>query len=349
MMEKITVLSVNVSEKKGTVKQPVPSVTLSSRGIEGDAHSGPWNRQVSMLGIESIRRFEQEAKRPIRFGEFAENITTQGMELWKCRPLDRFETESFALEVTQIGKKCHGDSCTIFREVGNCVMPKEGIFARFIDKRTGGQVLTSRQADKRTGGQVLTSRQADKRTGGQVNEPETWKLKPETILLYKPKILNVHIITLSDRAFRGEYEDRSGPRIRELLPLSIINYPLSITHTLLPDDPDRLKETLTTSISGGADLIFTTGGTGIGPRDFTPDVVKPLLEKEIPGIMEMIRIKYGTAKHQALLSRSMAGVTGNSLIFTLPGSVKAVEEYMEEISQSLLHMILMLHGLDMHS
>lgn len=329
MMEKITVLSVNVSEKKGIVKHPVPSVMLSLQGIEGDAHSGPWNRQVSMLGMESIRRFEQEAKRPIGFGEFAENITTQGMELWKCRPLDRFETESFALEVTQIGKKCHGDSCAIFREVGNCVMPKEGIFARFVDKRTSGQMV----------------------------------LKPETILRYVPKVLNIHVITLSDRAFRGEYEDRSGPRIKELLtehfsnhpasgighPVSGIRYPVSVHHSLLPDDPDRLKETLTASISGGADLIFTTGGTGIGPRDFTPDVVKPLLEKEIPGIMEMIRIKYGTAKHQALLSRSIAGVTGNSLIFTLPGSVKAVEEYMEEISRSLLHMILMLHGLDMHS
>ena len=94
--------------------------------------------------------------------------------------------------------------------------------------------------------------------------------------------------------------------------------------------------------------MITTGGTGIGPRDFTHDVVRRLLDKEIPGIMEFIRIKYGTDKPAALLSRSVAGVMGKSLIFTLPGSLKAVNEYMAEISTSLMHMIHMLHGLDSH-
>ncbi|NQV02892.1 MAG: hypothetical protein HQ542_09615, partial [Bacteroidia bacterium] len=123
---------------------------------------------------------------------------------------------------------------------------------------------------------------------------------------------------------------------------------LSSLLTLLPDDPDQLRDTLKDSIDAGTDFIFTSGGTGIGARDFTPDVVKPMLEKEIPGIMEMIRTKYGAEKYQALLSRSIAGVAGSSLIFTLPGSVKAVNEYMEEITKSLMHMVYMLHGLDAH-
>ena len=335
VMNKINILSVNISEEKGTIKRPVPFIKLTENGVEGDAHSGPWNRQVSLLGIESIRKFEKEANRKINFGEFAENITTEGLELWECQPLDRFVGKEIELEVTQIGKECHGTSCAIFKEVGNCVMPKEGIFARVIPVESG-------------------------------HAPA---LQAGVSLTYIPKQFTAHIITLSDRAFHGEYEDKSGPRIKELLEnlfssphsavdspqsLSLVPHPSSYVSrltshaTLIPDDPEQLMNLLSWSISEGHDFIFTTGGTGIGSRDFTPDVVKPMLDKEIPGIMEMIRIKYGTQKYQALLSRSIAGVTGNSLIFTLPGSVKAVNEYMEEITTSLMHMVYMLHGLDAH-
>ena len=94
--------------------------------------------------------------------------------------------------------------------------------------------------------------------------------------------------------------------------------------------------------------MITTGGTGIGPRDFTPDVVQSMLDKEIPGLMELIRMKYGQEKPAALLSRSVAGVMGKSLVFTLPGSVRAVSEYMSEILRSLNHMIFMLNGIDLH-
>ena len=128
----ITIKSVNISEKKGTIKLPVNEISLTNYGVEGDAHSGPWNRQVSLLGTESIMKFEKDAGRKIKAGEFAENITTEGLELWKLNPLDRFVNDEVILEVTQIGKECHGTSCTIFKEVGNCVMPKEGIFCRVI-------------------------------------------------------------------------------------------------------------------------------------------------------------------------------------------------------------------------
>jgi len=356
VMNKINILSVNISEEKGTIKRPVPFIKLTENGVEGDAHSGPWNRQVSLLGIESIRKFEKEANRKINFGEFAENITTEGLELWKCLPLDRFVGKEIELEVTQIGKECHGSACAIFKEVGNCVMPKEGIFARVI------MDPGSRIPDPRSEKDLNTAYQA---SGIKYQR----SLKPGASLLYQPKVFSAHIITLSDRAFHGEYEDKSGPRIKELLenlfssPQSAVGSPQSLSlvphpsshvsrltshATLIPDDPEQLLNLLSWSISEGHDFIFTTGGTGIGSRDFTPDVVRPILDKEIPGIMEMIRIKYGTQKYQALLSRSIAGVTGNSLIFTLPGSVKAVNEYMEEITTSLMHMVYMLHGLDAH-
>lgn len=307
----IKILSVNTSEKKGTVKKPVDSIQLTEIGVAGDAHSGKWHRQVSLLASESIAKFSEEAGRIIKHGEFAENITTEGLLLHECRPLDRFRNDTIELEVTQIGKKCHGDNCSIFREVGNCVMPKEGIFARVI--RNG-------------------------------------KLKSGDEMEYLPKILNIHIITLSDRASAGEYADKSGPQIKVLAEtfFSKIKRQTKITNHLIPDDPDQLRKLIQQIKTSGADAIFTTGGTGIGPRDITPETVRSLLNKEIPGIMELIRVKYGMEKPAALLSRGIAGVSGETLIYCLPGSVKAVTEYCNEILPTIEHSLYMLEGIDNH-
>jgi molybdenum cofactor synthesis domain-containing protein len=164
-----------------------------------------------------------------------------------------------------------------------------------------------------------------------------------------PEKFEVLVITLSDRAYRGEYEDLSGPRIVELVSefLSSILWKFSVNLTLIPDDALILRELLENA-GKKYNIIFTTGGTGIGPRDITVETVKPLLTKEIPGIMEYIRIRYGTEKPNALLSRGVAGIIGQSLIYTLPGSVRAVEEYITEIFRTLKHTVYMQYGIDMH-
>lgn len=310
-MNTISVKSVNISKEKGTVKKPVRIIELTHQGVSGDAHAGPWNRQVSMLASESIEKFEHQAHRKVKPGEFAENITTQGLELWKTHPLDRFTNDEIELEVTQIGKECHGSSCAIFNEVGDCVMPREGIFCRVLSPGI---------------------------------------LQKGMILHYHPRMFRVMVITLSDRASAGEYEDRSGARVRELLQqwFSENNRQHYVHYFLIPDNPHKLEELMGKAKEELIDIVITTGGTGIGQRDFTPDIVKPLLDKEIPGIMEAIRMKFGQKKPAALCSRSVAGVMGKTLVFTLPGSVRAVNEYLEEIFNSLLHMIYMLHGLDIH-
>ncbi|MBW1873271.1 MAG: MOSC domain-containing protein, partial [Deltaproteobacteria bacterium] len=123
MSKMAEVFSVNISKEKGTIKQPVDSIDLDLDGIVSDAHAGPWHRQVSLLSQESIQHFSEEIGRKIEPGEFAENITMQGIDLSQASLLDRFRIGPVELQLTQIGKKCHGDACAIFREVGKCVMP----------------------------------------------------------------------------------------------------------------------------------------------------------------------------------------------------------------------------------
>lgn len=133
MSQAFEIISVNISEKKGTIKLPVNKIELNLQGVKNDAHAGNWHRQVSLLAEESIKKFEIEAGRKIQFGEFAENITTRGIILHETNPGDKLLIGNTKLEVTQIGKKCHGTNCEIFKQVGNCVMPKEGIFAKVIE------------------------------------------------------------------------------------------------------------------------------------------------------------------------------------------------------------------------
>jgi len=166
-----------------------------------------------------------------------------------------------------------------------------------------------------------------------------------------PEPVKIHIVTLSDRASRGEYQDLSGPEIRKLTAQYFVSKELTCTieSSLIPDDPDQLDIIVDDQVNQEVHVIITTGGTGIGPKDFTPDVIAKKLDKEIPGIMEMIRVKYGMEKPNALLSRSVAGVIRKTLIYVLPGSVKAVREYCTEILPTLTHSLKMLHGIDDHS
>jgi len=165
-----------------------------------------------------------------------------------------------------------------------------------------------------------------------------------------PEKFEIMVITLSDRASKGDYEDLSGPRIQEMITefFSVNGWKCNVTLRLIPDDGVMLSDLLIYSFVR-YNIIITTGGTGIGPRDITVDTVLPLLTKEIPGIMDYIRVKYGATNPGALLSRGVAGIAGKSLIYTLPGSVKAVEEYMSEIQRTLRHTFEMQYGIDTHS
>lgn len=129
------VVSVNISERKGTVKREVPEIQLRRRhGIVGDAHAGDWHRQISLLAEESVDKMR--ALLPdLQPGAFAENINTRGLELKSLPVGTRLRLGEAAVEITQIGKECHSD-CEIKRLTGKCVMPTEGVFAVVVREGT---------------------------------------------------------------------------------------------------------------------------------------------------------------------------------------------------------------------
>jgi MOSC domain-containing protein YiiM len=142
------IVAVSVSEKKGERKTPIASITLQAdRGIVGDAHAGDWHRQVSLLAIESIRKM-QNLGLDVNTGDFAENITTEGIDLVSLPIGTRLRVGKTILEVTQIGKECH-TRCAIYHQAGDCVMPKEGIFAKVIfggDLKAGDSIRSEQMS-----------------------------------------------------------------------------------------------------------------------------------------------------------------------------------------------------------
>jgi MOSC domain-containing protein YiiM len=126
------IVSVNISEKRGTFKKPVANALLKrEHGIDGDAHADNWHRQISLLAQESIDRMSDMGIPNLSPGKFAENITTQGIELFTLPVGARLKLGACEVEVTQIGKECH-HHCEIFKQAGKCVMPLEGIFVKVI-------------------------------------------------------------------------------------------------------------------------------------------------------------------------------------------------------------------------
>jgi len=129
---KAKVVAINISEKKGVIKKPIEQGEFRvDHGLVGDAHAGNWHRQVSLLGIESINKMKELGIEGLCTGKFAENITTEGIELWKLPVGTKLKIGETIQEVTQIGKECHV-KCEIFEKVGNCIMPIEGIFTKVL-------------------------------------------------------------------------------------------------------------------------------------------------------------------------------------------------------------------------
>jgi molybdenum cofactor synthesis domain-containing protein len=152
-------------------------------------------------------------------------------------------------------------------------------------------------------------------------------------------MITIAVLTLSDKGSRGERADQSGPLIAEIVKdTGIVKY-----YDVLPDDRELIRKRLL-EYTGKVDLILTTGGTGLSPRDVTPDATLDVIERQAPGIAEAMRLEGMKKTRRAMLSRAVAGVKEQTLIINLPGSPKAVKENLEAILEVIPHAIEKIKG-----
>lgn len=152
--------------------------------------------------------------------------------------------------------------------------------------------------------------------------------------------MKVLVLTISDRASAGQYEDRSGPAAEKLIRSKISE--ADVHRAIVPDEPAEIRKAFESNLF--CDCIITTGGTGISPRDITPEVTQSFCDRLIPGITEILRSESYKQTPHAMLSRGVAGIKGNTVIVNLPGSVKAVEFCLELLLPVLMHGLEMMKG-----
>jgi molybdopterin adenylyltransferase len=153
------------------------------------------------------------------------------------------------------------------------------------------------------------------------------------------------VITISDRVSAGQMEDQSGPALIRLLTAAQFE---ASGPEVVPDDKQRISDAIVSAAANGADVVITTGGTGLGPRDVTPQATSAVIDFEVPGLGEAMRRVGAASTPMAALSRGMAGVRGRTLIVNVPGSVKGATESLEAVMPMLGHAIRLLHGNTSH-
>ena len=298
------VVSINTSERKGLQKHEVDFVNvIEDFGIEGDAHAGKWHRQISFLDKEDIDEFNKKGANVIS-GAFGENFIVEGLNAKSLSVGSYIKCGDVLFEVTQKGKSCH-DHCEIFYRVGECIMPKCGTFAKVLH---GGML--------KKGDEIMV------------------------IDRDKPFPFQAAVITLSDKGFKGEREDISGPTL--VSKLKELGYEVP-EYILLPDNKALLKkELIRLADERQIDLILTTGGTGFSIRDITPEATLEVMDRNVPGIAEAIRAESLKFTKHAMLSRGVSVIRKKTLIVNLPGSPKACVESLDVFKDALSHAIKLL-------
>jgi molybdenum cofactor synthesis domain-containing protein len=298
-----------ISVRKGEKKTPQPAAHfVADHGIEGDAHAGPWHRQVSLLRAEDIETMRRGGLPGLRDGDFAENLVVSGVDLSALGLGSRLrigrETE---VTLTQLGKACHR-RCAIYYQAGDCIMPRLGVFARVL-------------------------------RDGTVAEGDA----VEVLHSVPRKRVQAVVLTISDRCSRGEAVDTAGPAVRLLLENRLHAH--TYATEVVPDERDRIAARLRHYSEGHSiDLVLAVGGTGFAPRDVTPEAAAAVIERPTPGLDEAMRRASFEKTPAAMLSRAVSGIRNGTLIVTLPGSGRGATENLHAILPALEHGLAKLRG-----
>ena len=407
------------SDVRGIAKSVIPEGRFKvDWGLEGDAHAGHWHRQVSLLGLESIEDFRRRGGN-VEFGAFGENLVVDGFIFSKLPVGTLLRCGDVLLEITQIGKACHSH-CAVYEAVGDCIMPREGVFAKVLEGgviHPGDEMVEVERGEKRPyqaavitlsdkgsqglrqdeSGPVIVKRLeqegydvvekillpdgrdeleqhlrrlADQRqvdliltTGGtgfgqrDVTPEATIAVADrqvpgiaEAIRAASMKVTErgekrpyqAAVITLSDKGSQGLRQDESGPVIVKRLEQE--GYDV-VEKILLPDGRDELEQHLRRlADQRQVDLILTTGGTGFGQRDVTPEATIAVADRQVPGIAEAIRAASMKVTQRAMLSRAVSVIRKKTLIINLPGSPKACQECMDVFLETIPHGLDLLRG-----
>ena len=300
------VIAICTSPTRGTQKHQVPAARFTVEwGIEGDAHGGSWHRQVSLLSADKIAAFNARGAN-VQPGAFGENLVVEGFDFRALPVGTLLRCGDVLLEMTQIGKECHSH-CEIFKRMGECIMPTQGVFARVLEP-------------------------------GEIRVGDEMEIQPRT----EPRPWQAAVITLSDKGAKGERRDESGPAIANRL--TEAGYEV-VEQLLLADEAAPLKaQLMRLADQRQLDLILTTGGTGFGPRDITPEATLAVAHRNAPGIAEAMRAASLAITPRAMLSRAASVIRGKTLIINLPGSPKACMECMDVFLDTIPHAMGLLRG-----
>jgi molybdopterin adenylyltransferase len=307
MSNRGVILAICIGEQRGTPKRAVASVQLiRGHGLEGDAHAGTWHRQVSMLADEDVAEV-RHAGLVVEQGDFGENLLTSGVDFSELVVGRRFRVgEQAVLQITQRGKECHS-RCKIYQRLGDCIMPREGLFARVC---RSGRVAP--------GDAVHIDLALDR--------------------------IRWAVCTISDRSAAGLRQDESGTTVRELLDGCLGNG--LVSYRVLADEQDAIANELRRLCDEEVcDLVVTTGGTGLSPRDVTPEATLAVVERLIPGMAEAIRAAGLHHTPRAMLSRAVCGLRGQTIIVNLSGSPHAAREQLASVLPVLPHAITTASGI----
>ncbi len=295
------VRAVCTSSGKGTAKVSRERALAKAQwGLEGDAHCGTWHRQVSLLSYDKVQAFRSQGAQVVD-GDFGENLLVEGIDFATLPIGTIFIGGNVVLELTQIGKECHS-GCDIFKKIGTCIMPTQGVFTRVLH-------------------------------GGTLKQGMTFKAYTR---------MRAFVLCASDKGYEGKRADESTPAVCSLIEAS--GYEVVGT-CLLPDDRALLSAKMAEICDGyQADLIVTTGGTGLSLRDVTPEATLDIAHRQVPGLAELMRSTCMHSTDRACLSRSVCATRERTLIVNLPGSPKAAVENLSAILRPLEHGLQMLSG-----